>query len=232
MTFFLHQDFRRLPYSRMNTASSSKSEKCSQSPLETYLKEISETPILTRDQEQQIAAKIAEGCLESRDWLVRANLRLVVHIARGYTGRGLPLQDLIEEGNLGLIRSVEAYDGHFGTRFSTYASYWIKQTIKRALVNQGSEIRIPAYMAELMGKYKTVSNALESENRRLSTFEEVIQVMGIPKSRAEILKGALALKTPASISGGSSVQRNFGKMKKCTMKITYSSGIVLRHTSI
>ncbi|MBL9084216.1 MAG: sigma-70 family RNA polymerase sigma factor, partial [Planctomycetales bacterium] len=99
-----------------------------QSPLETYLREINETALLTAADEQQLARAIAEGDLRARDRMVRANLRLVVNIARGYTGKGLALQDLIEEGNLGLLRAVEGFDPGVGTRFSTYASYWIKQS--------------------------------------------------------------------------------------------------------
>ncbi|MGE3809199.1 MAG: sigma-70 family RNA polymerase sigma factor, partial [Gemmataceae bacterium] len=106
-----------------------------QSPLETYLREINETALLSADQEKELAHRIEEGDSEARDQMVRANLRLVVNIARGYTGKGLSLQDLIEEGNLGLLRAVEGFDPTMNTRFSTYASYWIKQSIKRALVN-------------------------------------------------------------------------------------------------
>ncbi|MCX7702120.1 MAG: sigma-70 family RNA polymerase sigma factor, partial [Gemmataceae bacterium] len=96
-----------------------------QSPLETYLREINETPLLTAEQEKELAHRIAQGDLAARDQMVRANLRLVVNIARGYTGKGLNLQDLIEEGNLGLLRAVEGFDPNMNTRFSTYASYWI-----------------------------------------------------------------------------------------------------------
>src|SRR5213080_457893 len=98
-----------------------------QSPLETYLREINETALLSADEEKELADKIEDGDNEARDRMVRANLRLVVNIARGYTGKGLALQDLIEEGNLGLLRAVEGFDPTMNTRFSTYASYWIKQ---------------------------------------------------------------------------------------------------------
>ena len=108
-----------------------------QSPLETYLREINETPLLSSDDEHELAIAIGAGNVEARDRMVRANLRLVVNIARGYTGKGLGLQDLIEEGNLGLLRAVEGFDPAMGTRFSTYASYWIKQSIKRALDQYG-----------------------------------------------------------------------------------------------
>ena len=105
--------------------------------------------------------------------MVRANLRLVVNIARGYTGKGLALQDLIEEGNLGLLRAVEGFDPSMNTRFSTYASYWIKQSIKRALVNTAKTIRIPAYMVELLAKWRRATNKLTDELGRAPTHEEV-----------------------------------------------------------
>ena len=105
------------------------------SPLETYLREISETALLTADEERELARRIEGGDTESRDRMVRANLRLVVNIARGYTGRGLALEDLIEEGNLGLLRAVEGFDPTMNTRLATYATYWIKQSIKRGLVS-------------------------------------------------------------------------------------------------
>ncbi len=106
-----------------------------QTPLETYLREINETALLSADDEKQLGQRIAKGDVHAHDHMVRANLRLVVRIARGYTGRGLELQDLIEEGNLGLLRAAEGFDPNRGTRFSTYASYWIKQSIKRGLIN-------------------------------------------------------------------------------------------------
>ena len=125
-----------------------------QTPLETYLREINETALLTAQEEKDLARQIAQGDVRARDRMVRANLRLVVNIARGYTGKGLGLQDLIEEGNLGLLRAVEGFDPTVGTRFSTYASYWIKQSIKRALINSAKTIRIPAYMVELLSKWR------------------------------------------------------------------------------
>src|SRR5436190_10633231 len=123
-----------------------------QSPLETYLREINEMALLTADEEKELAHRIADGDDRARDRMVRANLRLVVNIARGYVGKGLSLQDLIEEGNLGLMRAVEGFDASMNTRFSTYAVYWIKQSIKRALVNTAKSIRIPAYMVQLLSK--------------------------------------------------------------------------------
>jgi RNA polymerase primary sigma factor len=162
-----------------------------QSPLETYLREINETALLTADQEKDLARKIGEGSTEARDQMVRANLRLVVNIARGYTGKGLALQDLIEEGNLGLLRAVEGFDPTMNTRFSTYASYWIKQSIKRALVNTAKTIRIPAYMVELLAKWRRATNKLNDELGRPPTHEEVAKYMGLPKKKLNIIKKAI-----------------------------------------
>ena len=140
-----------------------------QSPLETYLREINEMALLTADEEKMLAHRIAEGDKLARDRMVRANLRLVVNIARGYVGKGLALQDLIEEGNLGLLRAVQGFDPAVGTRFSTYASYWIKQSIKRALVNTAKPIRIPAYMVELLFKWRRMAADLQDALGRPAT---------------------------------------------------------------
>jgi RNA polymerase primary sigma factor len=164
-----------------------------QSPLETYLREINETALLTADQEKSLARLIGEGSTEARDQMVRANLRLVVNIARGYTGKGLALQDLIEEGNLGLMRAVEGFDPAMGTRFSTYASYWIKQSIKRALINSAKTIRIPAYMVELLSKWRRATSKLLDELGRTPTAEEIAAELGIPKKKLHIVKKAIQL---------------------------------------
>jgi RNA polymerase primary sigma factor len=162
-----------------------------QSPLETYLREINETSLLTADEEKSLARKIGVGDTEARDLMVRANLRLVVNIARGYTGKGLALQDLIEEGNLGLLRAVEGFDPNMNTRFSTYASYWIKQSIKRALVNTAKTIRIPAYMVELLAKWRRATNQLTDELGRPPTNEETAKFLGLPKKKLNIIKKAI-----------------------------------------
>lgn len=164
-----------------------------QSPLETYLREINETALLTAREEKELANRIAEADKEARDRMVRANLRLVVNIARGYTGKGLPLQDLIEEGNLGLLRAVEGFDPNMNTRFSTYASYWIKQSIKRALVNSAKTIRIPAYMVELLSKWRRATAKLQDELKRTPTAEEIAAELGLPKKKLGIIKKAIQL---------------------------------------
>jgi len=164
-----------------------------QSPLETYLREINETSLLSADDEHELAIAIGDGDIRARDRMVRANLRLVVNIARGYTGKGLGLQDLIEEGNLGLLRAVEGFDPAMGTRFSTYASYWIKQSIKRALINSAKTIRIPAYMVELLSKWRRASTRLAEELGRTPTPEEVARVLGLPRKKLPIIKKAIKI---------------------------------------
>ena len=174
-----------------------------QSPLETYLREINETALLTADEEKSLARLIGVGDSAARDRMVRANLRLVVNIARGYTGKGLALQDLIEEGNLGLLRAVEGFDPNMNTRFSTYASYWIKQSIKRALVNTAKTIRIPAYMVELLAKWRRATNKLNDELGRPPTPEEIGALLGLPKKKLSIIKKAIRVynSTPQTDQG-------------------------------
>ncbi|MGB0740393.1 MAG: sigma-70 family RNA polymerase sigma factor, partial [Planctomycetaceae bacterium] len=164
-----------------------------QTPLETYLREINETALLTADDEKMLSNRISGGDAAARDRMVRANLRLVVNIARGYSGKGLPLQDLIEEGNLGLLRAVEGFDPTMNTRFSTYASYWIKQSIKRALVNSAKTIRIPAYMVELLSKWRRTSAELTDKLNRTPTPEEIAAVLEIPRKKLRIVKKAITL---------------------------------------
>lgn len=157
------------------------------------MREINETSLLSSDDEHELAIAIGAGDGKARDRMVRANLRLVVNIARGYTGKGLSLQDLIEEGNLGLLRAVEGFDPAIGTRFSTYASYWIKQSIKRALINSAKTIRIPAYMVELLSKWRRASTRLADELGRTPTPEEIARVLGLPRKKLPIIKKAIRI---------------------------------------
>jgi len=176
----------------MNRPRRLKSESA-QSPLETYLREINETALLTAKEEKELAYQIIAGNGAARERMVRANLRLVVNIARSYTGKGLALQDLIEEGNLGLLRAVEGFDPGMNTRFSTYASYWIKQSIKRALVNSAKTIRIPAYMVELLSKWRRATAQLNDSLGRPPTQEEVAKVLELPKKKLNIIKKAIKI---------------------------------------
>jgi len=164
-----------------------------QNPLETYLREINETALLSADDERELSNRISNGDLAARDRMVRANLRLVVNIARGYSGKGLPLQDLIEEGNLGLLRAVEGFDPDMNTRFSTYASYWIKQSIKRALINSAKTIRVPAYMVELLSKWRRANAKLSDELGRTPTADEIARELELPSKKLKIVKKAIQL---------------------------------------
>lgn len=166
-----------------------------QNPFDTYLRDIHKTPLLSAAEERELAIQIQAGDTQARDRMVRANLRLVVSIARRYLGRGLPLQDLVAEGNLGLLRAVEGFDHSLNTRFSTYATLWIAQSIKRGLINTGKTIRIPAYMVELMNKCRQSDHRLKEELGRSPTLEEIAVDLGLTKKKLEILKQALELQS-------------------------------------
>ncbi len=160
-------------------------------PLQIYLADINDTPLLTAEQERELARGIAEGDPYAREHMVRANLRLVVNIARGYLGKGLALEDLIEEGNLGLLRAVEGYDETMQTRFSTYASYWIKQSIRRSVMNNGKVIRLPAYMVSLLAKWKRATAVLAERLGRPPTNEEVGKALRLSKKKLGIVAKAI-----------------------------------------
>src|SRR5262245_26485569 len=160
------------------------------SPLESYLREINETPLLRADQEKELAYRIERGDAEARDQMVRANLRLVVNIARAFVGKGVELLDLIAEGNLGLLRAVEAFDPAMNTRFSTYAAYWIRQSMKRAIINTGKVIRLPAYTVQLLNEWRWASSALQKELGRAPSEAEIAARMKLPPKKLQIIKKA------------------------------------------
>ena len=160
-------------------------------PLATYLREINATALLTAGEEKELAERIAKNDAAARDHMIRANLRLVVNIARGYTGRGLALADLIEEGNLGLLRAVEGFDPSLNTRFSTYGSYWIKQSIKRAIINTARTVRVPAYLIDLISKWRRTVRTLTDALGRQPCNEEVAAVLGLSKKKLAAVQKAL-----------------------------------------
>jgi RNA polymerase primary sigma factor len=174
-----------------------------QNGLQLYLRQINELPLLTADQEKDLARRIInDNDPAARERMVRSNLRLVVNIAKHYVNRGLQLPDLIEEGNIGLLKAVEGFDPENGCRFSTYASWWIKQSIKRALINSVQPIHIPAYMVEMMAKLKQANRELEDSLGRMPTVDELALHMKISPKKLKIIKKAVKAYSAPTQSGG------------------------------
>ncbi len=169
-------------------------------PVRMYLKEIGKVPLLSADEEIELAKKMELGNAEAKKRLAEANLRLVVSIAKRYVGRGMLFLDLIQEGNLGLIKAVEKFDYRKGYKFSTYATWWIRQAITRAIADQARTIRIPVHMVETINKLIRVSRQLLQELGREPTPEEIAKEMNMPEDRVrEILKISqepVSLETP------------------------------------
>ena len=156
--------------------------------LETYLTEINEVPLLDAQEEQDLGRKIQAGDQRARERMIRANLRLVVAVAKTYGDRGLSLQDLIAEGNIGLMKAAEKFDPDAGCRFSTYGTWWIKQSIRRALTNTVKQVRVPSYMSELISRWRVVSLELTYLLGRSPTVEEVASELEIPEESWPLLK--------------------------------------------
>ena len=169
-------------------------------PVRMYLKEIGKVPLLSAEEEVELAKRMADGDEEAKKRLAEANLRLVVSIAKRYVGRGMLFLDLIQEGNLGLIKAVEKFDYHKGFKFSTYATWWIRQAITRAIADQARTIRIPVHMVETINKLIRVSRQLLQELGREPTPEEIAAELDMPVERVrEILKISqepVSLETP------------------------------------
>jgi RNA polymerase primary sigma factor len=156
--------------------------------IKEYLKEIDESPLLTLEQERALGRKIIEeNDPQAREHLVRSNLRLVVNIAKKYANRGMNLGDLIEEGNLGLIKAVDYYDPERGTRFSTYAAWWIKQSIKRALLTNIQPVHIPTYMVALINHWRRMAAELENKLGRPPEIKEMADAMQLPQRKSKII---------------------------------------------
>jgi len=158
--------------------------------LRRYLREISDTPLLSVEQENALAARIRKGDAEARDHMIRSNLRLVVKIAKDFDGMGLPLLDMINEGNIGLMRAVERFDPRKGAKLSTYAAWWIKQAIKRALANQGKTIRLPVHLVDRVAKIRRTANRLHEELGREATDAEIAEALDMTRERVTELIAA------------------------------------------
>ena len=162
----------------------------SDNSLKLYLREISKTPLLSPEEEVKLARRIKRGDKDARSHMIRANLRLVVKIAQDYAGYGLPLHDLISEGNIGLMKAVERFDPNKGGKLSTYAAWWIKQSIKRALANQSKTIRLPVHMVDKISKMRRISVLLTEALGREPTDEELAEEIGLPRRKLAMLKQA------------------------------------------
>jgi len=163
-----------------------------------YLERIKSTPLLTAEQERQLARRVREHSDPvAREQMLAANLRLVVRIAKEYSNPGMTLGDLVAEGNLGLLRAVEEFDPDAGVRFSTYAAWWIKQAIKRAMINAGQQIHIPAYLAKLISKWRRMAKDYEARNGIPLAVEELAKRLHLSPKQIEIVRqGLLAVSSP------------------------------------
>jgi RNA polymerase primary sigma factor len=180
--------------------------------FQLYLREIARFPLLTPDQEVKLARRIKKGDAEARAEMVRCNLRLVVKIARDYQGLGLPLLDLISEGNIGLMKAVERFDPLKGGKLSTYAAWWIKQSIKRALANQSKTIRLPVHLVDKISKIRRVAVQMSEELGREPTDDELAEEIGMLASKVAQLKTAAI--RPASLDApiGDDDSTEFGEI--------------------
>jgi RNA polymerase primary sigma factor len=163
--------------------------------LQLYLKEIKDWPLLNAEQEKELCWRIIQhNCPISRERMIRSNLRLVVNIAKRYTNRSLPLTDLINEGNIGLLHAVEAFDPEQGARFSTYATWWIKQSIRHALHHAGYMVHVPAYMIEWISLWKQKSNELENQLSRPPSTQELAQAMDVTPRKLRMIRDAARIR--------------------------------------
>ena len=176
-------------------------------PIRSYLKDIKTIPLLTAKQEIELAKKIRKGDAKAKRQMTLSNLRLVINIAKRYAHLGVPLLDLIEEGNLGLMKAVMKYNPGKGFRFSTYGAWWIRQYITRAIANQGKTVRIPVYMTELISKFKRMTEELAQKLGRKPSAHEIARRMRLPVERIERLQElvtssqATSLETPVGEEG-------------------------------
>ncbi|HSY18259.1 MAG TPA: RNA polymerase sigma factor RpoD/SigA [Candidatus Acidoferrales bacterium] len=180
--------------------------------IRLYLREIGQVKLLTPQEEIELAAKIKKGDKKAREHMIKANLRLVVKIARDYEGIGLPLLDLISEGNIGLMKAVERFDPKKGGKLSTYGSWWIKQSIKRALANQSKTIRLPVHLVDKISRMRRTAMKLQEEFGREPTDEELAAELGTTASRVAQMRTASI--RPASLDApiGDDDSNNFSEM--------------------
>jgi len=177
--------------------------------IKAYLKEVRRIPLLTAAEEVELGTKARKGNKKARDKMIRSNLRLVINIAKRYMHLGIPLMDLIEEGNVGLMKAVERFNPRKGFRFSTYGAWWIKQSITRSIFDQSRTVRIPVYVNELLSKYKKANERLMGKLKRVPTDTELAKSMKINPEKIPRMRGYLArnasLDMPISEEGGNEI---------------------------
>jgi len=173
--------------------------------IKLYLKDIKKLPLLTAEEERKYAERVKKGDNQARHKMIQSNLRLVINIAKKYSYLGVSMMDLIEEGNLGLMKAVEKYNPRKGYRFSTYAAWWIKQYITRAIANQGKTVRIPVYVIELMLRFKKVSEQISNRLKRKPKLSEIAKKMRLPIKRVRqinrMITGISSLNAPIGTEG-------------------------------
>src|SRR3989338_4444499 len=178
-------------------------------PIKAYIKDVRKIPLLTAKDEVDLDKRYKKGDLGAKDKLIRSNLRLVISIAKRYMNLGMPFLDLIEEGNIGLMKAVDKFNYRKGYRFSTYAAWWIKQSITRSIFDQSRTVRLPVYMSELISKWKKTNERLTHKYKRLPTTKELAKAMKLPIEKAEHvyswMTGASSLDAPISDEGEGSV---------------------------
>ncbi|MEP4078125.1 sigma-70 family RNA polymerase sigma factor [Haloferula sp.] len=178
--------------------------------LALYMREISKTDLLTREEEVELAERIQRGDKEARTHMINANLRLVVKIAKSYAGYGLPLSDLISEGNIGLMTAIDRYDPEKGAKLSSYASWWIKQSVKRALANQGKTIRLPIHAVEKITRIRRITTLMTEALGREPSNEELSEETGIPIKKLTMIRQAAQRPTSLDAPLSEGEQTNFG----------------------
>lgn len=194
--------------------------------IKIYMREMGQFSMLSADEEVKLAHRIAEGDQSAKNELVEANLRLVVSLARHYQGCGLSYQDLIQEGNIGLIKAAEKFDVSKGFRFSTYASWWIKQALSRAIADQSRTIRIPVHMTENINKFKKIERELLSKLNREPKIKEIADVMGISEKQAKEIQSYIVEPTSLDIQVGDDDDTTIGSFIEDTHFVNPESAYI------
>lgn len=175
--------------------------------IKIYIHDVEKTPLLTPEEEYKLAVRVRKGDVKARRKMIQANLRLVINIAKRYSYLGVPLMDLIEEGNLGLMKAVSKFKPSKGFRFSTYAAWWIKQYVARGIANQGKTIRVPVYMIEMLSKYKKINEELSHKLKRKPRLSDIAKVMKLPlkkvKEVSQMANSTYSLNMPVGETGTS-----------------------------